>query len=128
MEIADIRKDFPILKRNVGKFPLVYLDNAATTQKPHAVIDALNYFYEHTNANIHRGIHRLSQEATDAYEAARDSVQRFMQEWQRGEIDGNWLPDDDLNGNNQIANNVTDPNETWGLTVTAGTCEIMPWR
>src|SRR3990167_39185 len=74
-----IRKDFPILERKIwdGK-PLVYLDNAATTQKPEIVIDALVEYYENYNANIHRGVHKLAEEATTAYEAVRDKVKKFV--------------------------------------------------
>ncbi len=71
MTPEELRKDFPILARTVNGQPLVYLDNAATTQKPRVVIDALTHFYETSNANIHRGIHTLSVEATDQYEAVR---------------------------------------------------------
>lgn len=73
-----VRPDFPILRRQVHEQPLVYLDNAATTQKPQAVIDALTRYYEQTNSNIHRGVHTLSQEATEQYEDARHRVQRFL--------------------------------------------------
>src|SRR3989344_2881399 len=73
-DIEKIRKDFPILSRTVRGKPLVYLDSAATSQKPRAVIDALSRYYEHTNANIHRGIHTLSEEATQAYEDVRKKV------------------------------------------------------
>jgi len=73
-----IREDFPALQQTVHGHPLVYLDNAATTQKPRAVIDALVHFYEHDNANVHRGIHELSNRATAAYEAARERVARFI--------------------------------------------------
>jgi cysteine desulfurase / selenocysteine lyase len=73
-----IRKDFPILDRQVHGKPLVYLDNAATTQKPRSVIDAETRYYEQTNANIHRGIHTLSEEATSLYEGARKKVARFI--------------------------------------------------
>ena len=73
--IQKIRNDFPILKRKVNGHPLVYLDNAATSQKPQQVIDAIVDYYSNYNANIHRGVHTLSQEATDAYEAARKKLQ-----------------------------------------------------
>jgi len=72
------RADFPILETNVHGKPLVYLDNAATTQKPLAVIEAENLYYRHDNANVHRGVHALSQRATDAFEAARLKVQRLI--------------------------------------------------
>jgi cysteine desulfurase/selenocysteine lyase len=78
LDVSAIRADFPILQRRVHGRPLVYLDNAATTQKPRAVIDRLVRYYEEENANIHRGVHTLSVEATDAYDAARDRVRRFL--------------------------------------------------
>ena len=76
--VAGWRDDFPVLREVVHGKPLVYLDNAATTQKPQSVIDAEMAFYSHTNANVHRGVHALSQRATDAYEAARETVRRFI--------------------------------------------------
>src|SRR5258708_22491195 len=75
---AKLRADFPILDQQVHGKPLVYFDNAATTQKPRAVIDALVHFYEHDNANVHRGIHELSNRATAAYEGARARAARFI--------------------------------------------------
>jgi cysteine desulfurase/selenocysteine lyase len=78
LDVQAIRRDFPILGRQVHGKPLVYLDNAATTQKPRAVIDALVHFYEHQNANIHRAIHTLGEEATAAYEETRARVSRFI--------------------------------------------------
>lgn len=77
-DIERIRADFPILTRTVNGKPLVYLDNAATTQKPNAVIRAVNKVYESTNANIHRGVHRLSVETTADYENARTQIARFI--------------------------------------------------
>ena len=78
LDVDAIRTDFPILQRRIHGRPLVYLDNAATTQKPQAVIDRLVRYYEEENANIHRGVHTLSVEATDAYDAARERVRRFL--------------------------------------------------
>src|ERR1700677_1466703 len=75
---AKLRADFPILNQKVHGKPLIYFDNAATSQKPRAVIDALVHFYEHDNANVHRGIHELSNRVTAAYEAARARVARFI--------------------------------------------------
>lgn len=72
------REDFPILKQQVHDKPLVYLDNAATAQKPHAVINTLRRYYENYNSNIHRGVHHLSEQATHAYEAARVKLQQFI--------------------------------------------------
>jgi cysteine desulfurase/selenocysteine lyase len=73
-----IRRDFPILQEQVNGRPLVWLDNAATTQKPNAVIDRVSYFYRHENSNIHRAAHTLAARATDAYESAREKVRRFL--------------------------------------------------
>jgi cysteine desulfurase / selenocysteine lyase len=78
LDVAAIRRDFPILARQVHDKPLVYLDNAATSQKPRQVIQALVEYYEQTNANIHRGLHTLAEEATEAYEAARAKAARFI--------------------------------------------------
>jgi len=77
-QVAEIRKSFPVLEREVKNQLLVYLDNAATSQKPQEVIDALNYYYSNYNANIHRGIHTLAEEATAAYEATRNTVRNFI--------------------------------------------------
>jgi cysteine desulfurase / selenocysteine lyase len=77
-DAASIKRDFPILQERVHGRPLVWLDNAATTQKPQAVIDRVSYFYEHENSNIHRAAHTLAARASDAYEAARDKVRRFL--------------------------------------------------
>jgi len=77
-DVKKIRELFPVLNREVNNQLLVYLDNAATSQKPQAVIDALNYYYSNYNANIHRGIHTLAEEATAAYEATRKTVQKFI--------------------------------------------------
>ena len=75
---SEIKKDFPILSRTVYDRPLVYLDNAATTQKPLCVLDAMREEYLNVNANVHRGVHYLSQQATDLHEAARETVRRFI--------------------------------------------------
>ena len=76
----EIRKDFPILNQEVYGKPLVYLDNAATSQKPIAVIKALQDYYEQDNSNVHRGAHALSARATEAYEGARDKLAVFISE------------------------------------------------
>ena len=78
LDIRKIREDFPILSRTVYDKPLVYLDNAATTQKPLCVLDAMRDEYLNVNANVHRGVHYLSQQATDLHEAARETVRRFV--------------------------------------------------
>ena len=78
LDLHTIRTDFPILDQQVNGYPLVYLDNAATSQKPIQVIDAVANYYRKDNANVHRGVHRLSQRATDAYEGAREKVRGFV--------------------------------------------------
>jgi cysteine desulfurase/selenocysteine lyase len=78
LDLVAIRQDFPILHQQINGHPLVYLDNAASSQKPNQVIDAVANYYRQDNANVHRGVHRLSQRATDAYEAARDKVRGFV--------------------------------------------------
>ena len=85
-DITKIRADFPILKREVNKKPLVYFDNAATSQTPQAVIDVIADYYSNYNANIHRGVHSLSQEATDAYEIARQKIQQHFNAQKAHEI------------------------------------------
>lgn len=78
LNLQSIRTDFPILHQEVNGYPLVYLDNAASSQKPLQVIDKISEYYHHDNANIHRGVHKLSQRATDAHELARSKVRQFV--------------------------------------------------
>jgi cysteine desulfurase / selenocysteine lyase len=78
VELEEIRDDFPVLQQKVHGKPLVYFDNAATSQKPRVVIDALNDYYERYNANVHRGIHALAERATKEYERAREKIARFI--------------------------------------------------
>jgi len=77
-EVAAVRAQFPILQRRVNGVPLVYLDNAATAQRPECVIDAVNRYYRHDNANVHRGVHALAEAATAGFEAARTTMQKFL--------------------------------------------------
>lgn len=86
LDVERIRQDFPILQRSIRSKPLVYLDNGATTQKPRSVIDAITRYYEHENANIHRGVHFLSMVATEAYEEAREKIRRFLNAAESREI------------------------------------------
>jgi cysteine desulfurase/selenocysteine lyase len=78
LDITKVRADFPILQQEINGFPLIYFDNGATSQKPQVVIDAISDYYQETNANIHRGVHTLSQRATDAYEAAREIMRQHL--------------------------------------------------
>src|SRR3954470_12596474 len=78
MDVIALKAEFPILHQDINEHPLVYLDNAATTQKPRSVIEAIKRYYEWDNANVHRGVHTLGSRATDAYEGAREKVVRFL--------------------------------------------------
>jgi cysteine desulfurase/selenocysteine lyase len=78
LNVNEIRNNFPILNQKINDYGLIYFDNAATTQKPKAVIDAMSHYYEFDNSNVHRGVHALSVRATEAYEAARAKVKRFI--------------------------------------------------
>ena len=86
LDVQKLRRDFPILQTRVHGHPLVYLDNAATSQKPQIVLDAISNYYRHENANVHRGIHHLSERATRAYEEARRKVQVFLNAREEKEI------------------------------------------
>ncbi|MFI3198544.1 MAG: family 2A encapsulin nanocompartment cargo protein cysteine desulfurase [Methylococcaceae bacterium] len=85
-DVHAVRRDFPILQERVNGYPLAWLDNAATTQKPQVVIDRVSYFYEHENSNIHRAAHEMAARATDAYEKSRDTVAHFLNASSSGEI------------------------------------------
>jgi cysteine desulfurase/selenocysteine lyase len=86
LDIARIREDFPILRQTVRGKPLVFLDSAASAQKPRVVIDAMRDAMEHQYANVHRGLHWMSERTTDAYEAARDAVAALLNAPDRNEI------------------------------------------
>ena len=86
IEIEKIRSDFQILDQIVNDEPLVYLDSAATTQKPQQVLDAIRAYYERDNANVHRGVHTLAERATADYEASRDKVRAFINASSRKEV------------------------------------------
>jgi cysteine desulfurase/selenocysteine lyase len=86
VDIEAIRKDFPILKRKINNYPLIYFDNAATTQKPRQVIDAEVDFYQNHNGNIHRAVHTLSLEATDLYEKSREKISKFINAREAAEV------------------------------------------
>ena len=78
LDVAAIRREFPVLSTRVHGKPLCYLDNAASSQRPQCVIDAVSRYYETTHANVHRGVHALSQQATDLFEGAREKLRRFV--------------------------------------------------
>ena len=117
LDVEKIRDDFPILSREVNGHPLVYMDNAATTQKPRQVIQALVDYYENFNANVHRGVHTLSMEATDMYEVARNKVAKFINDgdpdtviWTRNASESlnlvahSWAKDNIESGDNIVLN------------------------
>ena len=85
-DVQQVRKDFPALDQRVYDIPLVYLDNAATTQKPQCVIDLISHFYAHSNSNVHRGVHKLSERATNSYEGVRTKLKTFINAKQDNEI------------------------------------------
>ena len=129
LDIEKIRRDFPILAREVYSKPLVYLDNAATTQKPLCVLDAMRNEYLNVNANVHRGVHYLSQQATDLHEAARETVRRFINAKSTNEI---VFTRGTTEGLNLIASSFVDEIMTEGDEVIVSVMEhhsnIVPWQ
>ncbi|MCH8546846.1 MAG: cysteine desulfurase [Cryomorphaceae bacterium] len=125
---TDIRSDFPILSREVNGKPLIYLDNAASTQKPTLVIDAVKNYYETINANVHRGNHLLSQLATDAVEQARDKTQAFINAAEREEI---IFTKGTTDGINTIASSMTTlvkPGQNVVISALEHHSNIVPWQ
>jgi len=129
LDVYSIRQQFPILTREVKDKPLVYFDNAATTQKPQVVIDALLNYYTEYNANIHRGIHSLAEEATAAFESTRDAVHRFINAASREEI---IFTRGTTEGINLVANTWGRQNIKAGDEIIISTMEhhsnIVPWQ
>ncbi len=129
LDVYAIRKQFPVLRREVKGKPLIYFDNAATSQKPQVVIDALVNYYTGYNANIHRGIHTLAEEATAAYEATRDAVQQFIHAAGREEI---IFTRGTTEGINLVANTWGRQNINAGDEIIISTMEhhsnIVPWQ
>ena len=127
--INDIRRDFPILARQVYDKPLVYLDNGATTQKPKAVVEAIAEEYYNVNANVHRGVHYLSQQATDLHEASRETVRRFIHAAKTEEIVFTRGTTESLN---LVVSSFADAFMTEGDEVIISTMEhhsnIVPWQ
>ncbi len=129
LDVERIRMDFPILQTQVNGFPLVYLDNGATSQKPRSVLQTLERYYTTINSNVHRGVHHLSQEATDAYEAARRTVAHFIhaagpQEiiFTRGTTEGINLVASSL-GRSRLS-----PKDTVLITAMEHHSNIVPWQ
>jgi cysteine desulfurase/selenocysteine lyase len=128
-DVNVVRKDFPVLHQMVNGHPLVYLDNGATSQKPRAVIDAVSHYYETYNANIHRGVHFLSENATREYEAARDTAQKFINAADRREI---IFVRGTTEGINLVAQSYGRPRLKAGDEIIISTMEhhsnIVPWQ
>ncbi len=129
LDIQSIREDFPILSHQIYGKPLVYLDNGATTQKPRCVVEKIEYEYYNVNANIHRGVHFLSQEATEAHEEARKTVQRFINARSSNEIVFTRGTTESIN---LIASSFTDECMSEGDEVIVSVMEhhsnIVPWQ
>lgn len=129
LDVAAVRGDFPALAQQVHGRPLVYLDNAATTQKPRQVIDAISRYYERDNSNVHRGVHRLSERATEAYEGAREKVRAFVNARSAGEI---VFTRNATEGINLVARAWGDANVRQGdevlITVMEHHSNIVPWQ
>lgn len=128
LDISKIRKDFPILSRKVNGYPLIYLDNAATSQTPQQVIDVIVDYYSRYNANIHRGVHALSQEATDAYEQARIKIQKHFNAAHAHEI---LFTSGTTHGINLVAQGFTafikEGDEIW-VSAMEHHSNIVPWQ
>ena len=128
-DVQEVRKDFPILHQEVNGHPLVYLDNGATSQKPRSVIDAVRHYYERDNANVHRGVHTLSERATNDYEGARDTAQRFINASDRKEV---ILVRGTTDGINLVAQSYGRPLLKPGDEIIISTMEhhsnIVPWQ
>ena len=129
LDVQRVRADFPILARTVHGKPLVYLDNAATTQKPQAVLDALAGYYTGINSNVHRGVHELSARATDAYEAARERIRAFFNAASTREI---VFTRNATEGINLVAHSFVKPKLREGDEVLISAMEhhsnIVPWQ
>ena len=128
IDVEKIRKDFQILDQIVNDEPLVYLDNAATTQKPKAVLEAVNRYYQEDNANVHRGVHTLAERATASYEAARETVRRFINAsstkevlFTRGTTTGlNWL--------GRFAEEILEEGDEVLISIMEHHSNILPWQ
>lgn len=128
IDVEKIRKDFPILDQIVNDESLVYLDNAATTQKPKAVLEAVNRYYQEDNANVHRGVHTLAERATASYEAARETVRRFINAssikevlFTRGTTTGlNWI--------GRFAEEILEEGDEVLISIMEHHSNILPWQ
>jgi cysteine desulfurase/selenocysteine lyase len=128
LDIQSIRAEFPILSQKVNGKPLVYFDNAATSQKPKVVLEAIASYYEEINANIHRGVHKLSQLATDAYEASRGKIQRHINAAHSHEV---LFTSGTTHGINLVANgfaSLLKPGDEVMVSALEHHSNIVPWQ
>ncbi|WP_376781301.1 cysteine desulfurase [Lactococcus taiwanensis] len=128
LEIEKLREDFPILNQKVNDEPLVYLDNAATTQKPLTVLSAINDFYQQDNANVHRGVHTLAERATADYEATREKVRAFINAQSTKEILFTRGTTTSLNWVAQFAGQILTPADEVIITIMEHHSNIVPWQ
>lgn len=128
IEIAKIRSDFQILDQIVNDEPLVYLDSAATTQKPRQVLDAIRAYYDHDNANVHRGVHTLAERATADYEASRDKVRAFINASSRKEVLFTRGTTTALNWVAKFAEQILQPEDEIVISIMEHHSNIIPWQ
>ena len=128
IDVEKIRKDFPILDQIVNDEPLVYLDNAATTQKPKAVLEAVNRYYQEDNANVHRGVHTLAERATASYEAARETVRRFINTSSTKEVLFTRGTTTGLNWIGRFAEEILEEGDEVLISIMEHHSNILPWQ
>lgn len=128
IEARKIRKDFPIFHQIVNDEPLVYLDSAATSQKPLAVLDKERYYYEHDNANVHRGVHTLAERATQDYEGARDKIKKFINANSRKEVIFTRGTTTGLNWVAKYAEQILEEGDEIVLSIMEHHSNIIPWQ
>ena len=128
IDVEKIRKDFPILDQIVNDEPLVYLDNAATTQKPKAVLEAVNRYYQKDNANVHRGVHTLAERATASYEAARETVRRFINASSTKEVLFTRGTTTGLNWIGRFAEETLEEGDEVLISIMEHHSNILPWQ
>ncbi|MFC4651977.1 cysteine desulfurase [Lactococcus nasutitermitis] len=128
IDAEKIRQDFPVLEQIVNDEPLVYLDNAATTQKPKAVLEALQHYYETDNANVHRGVHTLAERATADFEAAREKVRAFINAKSTKEILFTRGTTTSLNWVAQFARQILQPNDEIVISIMEHHSNLVPWQ
>ena len=128
IDVEKIRKDFPILDQIVNDEPLVYLDNAATTQKPKAILEAVNRYYQEDNANVHRGVHTLAERATASYEAARETVRRFINASSTKEVLFTRGTTTGLNWIGRFAEEILEEGDEVLISIMEHHSNILPWQ